>query len=480
MTDAVTQVVESSTIVQVVVGQALVDPGGGGGGISALTGDVTASGSGSVAATIAAKAVTLAKMADMATDSFLGRDTAGVGAPEVLSPAQARGILNVADGANAYVHPNHSGDVTSTGDGATVIADGAVTNSKMAVMDTATIKGRVTAGTGEPEDLTGAQVLGLLPAPGTTGEVLFNSDGAFGAATDVEIADGQLRLPFIADPATPAAGGLKLYGLDFGPGAPAFKLPNGKVVLVQSDLGDFSTNRFVAQVGLNAFTGEHSLNTTNVGTLTAATPAIVNLHRMQPRLDLLVTAATATAIAGWRPNGAASRFLRVGRDANAPGGFLVRQMWGPATGVSNATHRGFCGLADWSAAPTDVEPSARLNIIGMGWDAADANIQIMHNSGSGAATKIDLGADFPVPTADRNEVYEIQLYSPNELTQSVTYRVIRYNTTDKTIAAEATGTITTNLPAVSQLLGCVGAMSVGGTSSVVGVALMGILTARGY
>lgn len=33
-------------------------------------------------------------------------------------------------------------------------------------------------------------------------------------------------------------------------------------------------------------------------------------------------------------------------------------------------------------APTDVQPSTILNIIGMGWDAADANIQIMHNDGS--------------------------------------------------------------------------------------------------
>jgi hypothetical protein len=41
-------------------------------------------------------AVTLAKNADMATDSLLGRDTAGVGPPEVLTPAQVRTILNVA------------------------------------------------------------------------------------------------------------------------------------------------------------------------------------------------------------------------------------------------------------------------------------------------------------------------------------------------------------------------------------------------
>lgn len=60
--------------------------------------------------------VTLNKLADITTNSFLGRDTAGAGTPEVLTPAQARNILNVEDGA----------DVTDT---ANVDAAGAVMNS---------------------------------------------------------------------------------------------------------------------------------------------------------------------------------------------------------------------------------------------------------------------------------------------------------------------------------------------------------------
>ena len=37
-----------------------------------------------------------------------------------------------ATNANNYSHPNHTGDVTSSGDGATTIAAGAVTNTKLA------------------------------------------------------------------------------------------------------------------------------------------------------------------------------------------------------------------------------------------------------------------------------------------------------------------------------------------------------------
>lgn len=53
-------------------------------------GDVT----GSTTLTIANSAVTLAKMADMATASFIGRDTAATGAPEILSGAEATALLS--------------------------------------------------------------------------------------------------------------------------------------------------------------------------------------------------------------------------------------------------------------------------------------------------------------------------------------------------------------------------------------------------
>jgi hypothetical protein len=42
----------------------------------------------------------------------------------------------LAKASDAYAHPNHTGDVTSTGDGATVIADNAVTSGKISDTDT--------------------------------------------------------------------------------------------------------------------------------------------------------------------------------------------------------------------------------------------------------------------------------------------------------------------------------------------------------
>ena len=131
----------------------------------ALTGDVTST-AGALGTTIANNAVSNAKLADVATATIKGRSTAGTGDPEDLTPAQVRTLINVADGANNYVHPNHSGDVTSVGDGATTIANNVVSNAKLADVPTATFKGRTTAGTGDPEDLTVAQAKTLLNLTG--------------------------------------------------------------------------------------------------------------------------------------------------------------------------------------------------------------------------------------------------------------------------------------------------------------------------
>ena len=124
------------------------------------TGEVTSAADG--AQTIAAGVVTNAKLANVATATLKGRTTAGTGSPEDLSAAQARAILNVADGANAYAHPNHTGEVSSAADGATTITAKAVTLTKMADMATASFIGRNTAATGVPEVLPIATVKTML------------------------------------------------------------------------------------------------------------------------------------------------------------------------------------------------------------------------------------------------------------------------------------------------------------------------------
>jgi hypothetical protein len=63
----------------------LIGSGSNGVGIVTLTGDITGSGTGTVSSTIANNAVSLGKMAQVATDRLFGRDTVGTGDVEALT-----------------------------------------------------------------------------------------------------------------------------------------------------------------------------------------------------------------------------------------------------------------------------------------------------------------------------------------------------------------------------------------------------------
>jgi hypothetical protein len=106
---------------------------------------------------VADDAVTYAKIQDVsATDRVLGRDSSGAGVVEEISPASLRTMINVADGANAYTHPNHSGEVTSTADGATVIASNVVDEDNLKVSNSPTNGFFLSAQSGNTGGLTWA------------------------------------------------------------------------------------------------------------------------------------------------------------------------------------------------------------------------------------------------------------------------------------------------------------------------------------
>jgi len=143
---------------------------------------------------IANSAVTYAKIQNVsATDRILGRDSASAGVIEEITPANLRTMINVEDGAtadqsnaeivaaveagtdsntftdadhtklngitasaNAYVHPNHSGEVTSTADGATVIAGNVVDEANLKVSNAPTNGYFLSAQSGDTGGMTWA------------------------------------------------------------------------------------------------------------------------------------------------------------------------------------------------------------------------------------------------------------------------------------------------------------------------------------
>ena len=144
---------------------------------------------------IPANGITLAMLATQAAQTILANATSGAAVPTALTlaeqtvlgritggnvigltAAQIRTLINVADGANAYVHPNHSGDVTSVADGATTIGAKKVTIAMLA------------DGTDGQLITWDADGHAAVVAAGTAGQVL-TSNGA-GAAPEMKAAGG--------------------------------------------------------------------------------------------------------------------------------------------------------------------------------------------------------------------------------------------------------------------------------------------------
>lgn len=127
------------------------------------------------------------------------------------------------------------------------------------------------------------------------------------------------------------------------------------------------------------------------------------------------------------------------------GGFRWRATVGQNSTIAN--RRAFFGFRNVTTNPTSVDPSTQTNIIGFGYDSADANLQVMHNDAALTATKVDLGASFAIAAGD---LYELELAcEPGS-------GVVTYSATNLNTNVQATGTISTDLPANTLFLahGC--------------------------
>lgn len=320
------------------------------------TGDVT----GATALTIANSAVTNAKLANMATATIKGRTTAGSGAPEDLTAAQTRTLLNVADGATAnspdvtlLARANHTGTQ----------AQSTVTNlttdlAAKAPLASPTFTGTVTLPAG-----TVVNGVTLTTAGGTTdflradGTYAAPSGGVGGAVASVNGQTGTVVLD---------AADVGALDVSLSTAVTATKpTPVGADQLIILDSADSNTPKLidVSDIAGSGFGGTNSVQYNNAGAQAGA--ANVEIEGGNLRLDAV---ADPSAPAAGGLNLYASSFA----------GRVLPKVIGPA-GIDTALETGFHGNAKFIV--SIASGTAAPNVIG-GTLTTAATMSLQFTAGS--------------------------------------------------------------------------------------------------
>ncbi|MCC6071452.1 hypothetical protein ACFSQU_18085 [Massilia sp. GCM10020059] len=244
--------------------------------------------------------------------------------------------------------------------------------------------------------------------------------------------------------AIPAAGKILLHGRTLANhGMPSYRAADGMGAILQASL---ARNKVMLWSPSGNNTGIALVGTTHAPSTTTATQRNVAGGSLLTSLRRIGSVSAAAA-------GSSCGSLQVPLqwcrgyllDTVGVGGFLAVYRFGCSDQATVAGARSFVGMTGVTTKIANVDPSSLINIIGVGTDSGDANLQIMHNDASGVATKVDLGPNFPDHTLSA-DVYELALFSA-PASAEVGWQVTRLNT-----GHMASGTISTNLPTDTKLL----------------------------
>jgi hypothetical protein len=175
------------------------------------------------------------------------------------------------------------------------------------------------------------------------------------------------------------------------------------------------------------------INVAYTGTPTVASVASTNKSTSFRRVNVAATAA-ASAVAAVTQN---SRNMWRGNAAGL-GGFTISLTF--AFPVTHTTPRFFAGLAPSTTGSIcdAANPSASVNIFGVGIDEGQTTLRLMTNDAAGAAALTDLGANYPVTAGS---MYEFFAHAePNG--SDIQWYIRRLDT-----AFETGGTVSSDLPA---------------------------------
>ena len=176
---------------------------------------------------------------------------------------------------------------------------------------------------------------------------------------------------------------------------------------------------------------------TLLGTAVAVSVSTGSIQQKKTRLRIRVSTPAANGFCGYRST-SAFNYINIG--------FRMCVSFGISDTGYNTGARQFYGMTSSTsslALSSTVTVEGLTNIIGIGSDAADTNLQIFHNSGTGTATKIDLGSNFlanRTSGAVATDFFVFEIYNPFN-SNTVYYKV---SSLENNVTVE--GSITTNLP----------------------------------
>jgi hypothetical protein len=172
------------------------------------------------------------------------------------------------------------------------------------------------------------------------------------------------------------------------------------------------------------------------GTATAVAVSTTSMQTKKTRLKIGVSTPAANGVCGYRST---SAFNIIDMGWRFCVGFGVSDT------ALNTGARQFYGMTSATTLlgiSSTVNVDSLTNIVGIGSDAADTNLQIFHNDATGTATKIDLGVNFPANRTGSaaTDFFVFELYNPFG-SMNVYYKV---TSLENNVTLQ--GTITTNLP----------------------------------
>lgn len=125
-------------------------------------------------------------------------------------------------------------------------------------------------------------------------------------------------------------------------------------------------------------------------------------------------------------------------------------------GISDPTYNagarqfyGMCGVTTLLGINSTVTVRSLTNIIGIGSDSTDSNLQIFYNDSTGTASSIDLGVSFPANRTSLSastDWYRFEIYNPIGISK------VYYKAESLATGVIAHGVISTNLPLTTQSL----------------------------